>query len=122
VNTQFFKHTVERVYLALVNGTPKPESGTIESRLDEWKDGTVHSTRKPGRGQNAITHYELIEQRGNQSLIRLRLETGRKHQIRAHLAERGWPIVGDPVYGKPDSAPKLMLRAARLVISHPLTG
>ena len=73
---QFFEHSVERVYLALVHGIPTPRSGTIDSRLVERADGSVHSTDRPGRGERAITHYQSIAEGKGRSLLRVKLETG----------------------------------------------
>jgi 23S rRNA pseudouridine1911/1915/1917 synthase len=122
LKTQFFKHTVERIYLAIVHGSPKPPKGSIESRLVEYADGTVHSTKAAGKGQRAITEYEVIRVQGNVAEVRIRLETGRKHQIRAHLSQRGSPILGDPLYGRQDSARRLMLAAVELHLDHPRTN
>jgi len=122
LKTQFFRHSVDRIYLAIVHGTPSPAKGTIESHLVEYADGTVHSTRARGKGQIAITHYEVVGNANKMSAVRIRLETWRKHQIRAHLAQRGWPIVGDRVYGRPDGAAQLMLAAVELALTHPRTG
>jgi 23S rRNA pseudouridine1911/1915/1917 synthase len=133
LKTQFFKHTVERVYEAVVHGTPNPLSGRIESRLVERADGSIRSTDEHAKGQRAITDYELLKPAGKGlSVIRLTLLTGRKHQIRVHLSERGWPIVGDTVYGdttddtrgnpKGDDKTGLMLRAVALAFDHPRTG
>lgn len=126
LKTQFFKHSVDRVYEATVHGVPSPPKGMIDTRLVERADGSVRSTDEHAKGQRAVTEYELIEKsRGplrGQSRVRVKLRTGRKHQIRVHLSERGWPIVGDAVYGKPRETGALMLRAVRLVIAHPRTG
>ncbi len=117
---QFFRHTVERVYIAQVHGIPKPRRARIETRLTELPDGSIRSTTAPGRGEQAVTHYEVV-QRGPISTVRVTLETGRKHQIRVHLSERGWPIVGDPVYGKQSDPGPLQLVAVHLGLIHPRT-
>ena len=122
LKTQFFNHTVRREYTALVHGIPKPPSGQIETHLVERADGTVHSTRQTGKGQIAVTKYEVVKSAGKQSLLRVVLETGRKHQIRVHFSERGCPIVGDKVYGREDDARRLMLVAIRLTIRHPVNA
>ena len=119
LKAQFFKHTVHREYTAIVHGIPQTPAGRIETRLVERADGTVHSTRQTGKGQVAITRYEVLKSQAKQSLLRVVLETGRKHQIRVHLSERGWPIVGDKVYGREDTARRLMLAATMLTIRHP---
>lgn len=132
LKTQFFKHTVDRFYLAIVTGKPKPASGKIKSQLVEWKDGSVHAVEDEDKGETAITHYEACSSEGFYSLVRLKLETGRKHQIRVHLSDLGFPIVGDCLYGKNRPAKKkksqkaptgeLMLVAIRLCFDHPRTG
>lgn len=121
---QFFRHTVERTYMAIVRGMPKSPEGTIENRLAEWKDGTVHPTRHRAKGEVAISHYQVHSVSGDCSLVRVRLETGRKHQIRVHLAGMGCPIVGDHFYGEPqaDASLTLMLCAIRLCFDHPRSG
>ena len=124
LKTQFFKHTVDRVYEAIVHGKPNPPAGTIESYLIERADGSVHSTDRHAKGQRAITHYQVLETKAKRSRVRVRLQTGRKHQIRVHLSERGCPIVGDTVYGEKNEAdaPRLMLAAVELAFDHPRTG
>jgi len=125
LKTQFFKHTVGRIYEAIVHGKPNPKKGRIESRLIERADGTVYSTTKHAAGQRGITDYEVIEQKGDRALVRVQLLTGRKHQIRVQLSERGWPIVGDAVYGTERGKQQdqtLMLRAVQLTIIHPRSG
>lgn len=125
LKSQLFHRTIERGYLAVTQGVPTPREGRIESRLEERADGTVYSTRAPGKGERAVTHYEVVEKLdgGKRALVRVRLETGRKHQIRVHLAQRGAPIVGDPQYGNDETpAPRLMLAAVKLGFTHPRTG
>jgi 23S rRNA pseudouridine1911/1915/1917 synthase len=123
LKTQFFHHAVERVYLAITDGVPNPRQGRIESRLEERADGTVYSTSKPDQGERAITRYDVVEVVRKRALVRVTLETGRKHQIRVHLAQRRSPIAGDRIYGKQDApAPRLMLAAVKLGFTHPRTG
>lgn len=123
LKSQFFHHSVTREYLAVVRGTPNPPSDRIENRLSERIDGTVHATRQAGRGQVAISEYQVLKTERRLSLVRVTLHTGRKHQIRVHLAGRGTPVVGDAVYGPPGQPPsRLMLAAVRLVTTHPATG
>lgn len=122
LKSQFFHHAVRREYRAVVHGVPRPPAGRIETRLVERADGTVHSTRQAGKGQRAITEYGVLKTERKLSLVRVVLHTGRKHQIRAHLAERGTPVVGDKLYGPKDDAGRLMLAAVQLTIVHPRDG
>jgi 23S rRNA pseudouridine1911/1915/1917 synthase len=125
LKSQLLHRTIEREYLAVTQGVPTPREGRIESRLEERADGTVYSTRSPGRGERAVTHYKTVEamDRGKRALVRVRLETGRKHQIRVHLAQRGAAIAGELLYGNDDApAPRLMLAAVKLGLTHPRTG
>jgi RluA family pseudouridine synthase len=119
---QFFRHTVTRIYAAIVSPEPKEAKGRIESKLVEWADGSVRSTTAPRRGQLAITDYEVVARDREIALLRVTLSTGRKHQIRAQFSEAGWPIIGDKMYrGKPSEA-GLMLAAVELSFDHPRTG
>jgi RluA family pseudouridine synthase len=121
---QFFEHSVERVYMAMVEGKPPEMKGRIRSRLVELADGRVRSTKFAGKGQAALTEYLVLRQFGQRALLRVTLHTGRKHQIRAHLSERGMPILNDPMYGSAMKKPsgRLMLAATKLALSHPRTG
>jgi 23S rRNA pseudouridine1911/1915/1917 synthase len=115
---------VEKTYQAIVNGRPQRERGTIASYLTETKALQVFSNDHltPG-GRKAITHYRLLQTRGDLSLLEVRLETGRKHQIRVHLADLGCPVAGDRRYGaKSNSSGRLALHASKLAFAHPLTG
>ncbi|MEA2711260.1 MAG: rRNA synthase [Phycisphaerales bacterium] len=123
LKSQFFKHTVDRVYAAVVHGKPNPPAGMIESYLLERADGSIYSTDRHAKGQRAITHYEVLETKNKRSRVCVRLQTGRKHQIRVHLSERGCPIVGDTVYGRDDDdSPRLLLAAVELAFDHPRSG
>jgi 23S rRNA pseudouridine1911/1915/1917 synthase len=124
LKTQFFNHAVDRHYAAIVHGVPRDPAGRIETHLVERTDGTVHTTRQIGRGMLAVTEFTVGETSKNRAVLRLKLHTGRKHQIRVHLAERGHAIVGDRIYGPPAKtpAPRLMLAATHLGLTHPRTG
>ena len=127
---QFRRHTVVRRYLAVVPGFFKPQ--TIRSYLvPDRGDGRRGSTALPNVGKEAITHVSIEERLTGYTLLSCRLETGRTHQIRIHLAESGHPVCGDKVYvKKPDGtvfedhsgAPRLALHATELGFEHPATG
>jgi 23S rRNA pseudouridine1911/1915/1917 synthase len=114
---------LEREYLALVRGRPRSRTGRIEAPIGrDRRDPTKHSL-DTDRPRDAVTHFELVELIDQNALLRVRLETGRTHQIRVHLAAISLPVIGDPVYGVAD--PKLgrqFLHAARLAFAHPFTG
>lgn len=113
---------LERKYAAIVKGRPDPESGTITSYLAENAAHEVYSTDKPSEGKLAVTRYRTVRTRGGYSLLEVQLETGRKNQIRVHLADKGMPIVGDRRYGS-DISPihRLALHAETLRFIHPIT-
>ena len=115
---------VEKTYLAIVEGRPAAESGTIASYLTETKSLQVIGNRRPTvGGKKAITHYRLLQSRGGFSLLEVRLETGRKHQIRVHLADLGCRVAGDTRYGATSNpCGRLALHASRLALPHPQTG
>jgi len=119
---QFFEHTVERVYHAVIDGALKPPAGRIESKLVERTDGTVFSTTRKSGGEHAMTDYKTVRRTGTLSLVRVTLQTGRKHQIRVHLSERGRPIVNDPLYSDSPRTGRLMLAATELAFDHPKTA
>ncbi len=123
LKSQLFHRTMKRVYSAVVVGVLQPPKGRIESRLVELPTGKVRSTKQHGKGEVAITDYEVLKSHNGRSLLRVSLHTGRKHQIRAHLSEKGHPIIGDPVYG-PNTlkSPRLLLAATELSFDHPRTG
>lgn len=126
----FRAHTIERRYLTVVEGSLTPARGTINLPLvADRGDGRRGVARMPGRGVPATTHYETLERFGTvASLVACRLETGRTHQIRIHLAESGCPVVSDPVY-RPSGLPpfrspfaRQALHAQALGFIHPMSG
>jgi len=127
----FQRHEADRSYLAVAEG--RVPALRIESRLvADRGDGIRGSTRHADQGQHAVTHVQPLRQLPGApaTLCRVRLETGRTHQIRIHLSERGHPLVGETVYVRdlfragrtPLAAPRLMLHAERLGFPHPVTG
>lgn len=113
----------DRRYVALVTGEMTKETGSVRSWLTEDKRFVVHSSPVDNGGQYAVTHYRLLEKGGGYSLVELELETGRKNQIRVHLADLGYPVVGDRKYGSgDDSLRRLALHAYMLCFRHPVTG
>jgi 23S rRNA pseudouridine1911/1915/1917 synthase len=119
---QFADHSARREYVALLDGVPAKSAGTIESLLMERADGRVRSTFNPSKGERAVTHYEVLKSAAGQSLVRVRLETGRKHQIRAHFAEMNCPIVNDRIYCPREPHGPLKLMAVTLGLTHPTNG
>ena len=120
---QFRDHSAGRRYVAAVEGQIAREDFSIRSNLAENAAYQVYSTRKQGAGKLAITHVNIIRRKPKTTLVRVRLETGRKHQIRVHLAEQGHPIIGDRVYGsRSNPIRRLALHGAYLSFRHPRTG
>lgn len=96
---QFREHTIKRIYLALVFGSPKTETGRIEGAIGRHPTDRLRMSGKAKHGKHAVTHWKVLARYPGMTLLRLRLETGRTHQIRVHLSEAGHPLVGDEVYG-----------------------
>ena len=120
---QFAAHTVERLYIAIIERAIEPPAGTIRSHLLERKDLKMQSVDAHPDAKLAITHYRTITVSADYSMLEVRLETGRKNQIRAHLSEAGHPVVGDPLYGSTvNPIGRLGLHAKLLGFSHPTTG
>ena len=112
----------ERIYTALVEGNVKKESGTIKSWLKETRTFKVYSNPTDNGGQLAITHYRKIKSNRQYSLLEVKLETGRKNQIRVHMEEIGHPVVGDKKYGSTiNPIKRLGLHATALTVIHPVT-
>ena len=113
---QFADHTIEREYAAVVGGLPVPASGTIDTLIGRSAANRKKMAVLPeraSRGKRAITHYKLIRAMEGCALVDCRLETGRTHQIRVHLASIGHPLLGDPIYGRA-GGPHLRALLARL--------
>jgi 23S rRNA pseudouridine1911/1915/1917 synthase len=128
LQAQFEARTVERIYLAAVEGRVRADRGTLESWIGQDRHlrvRTVGQARRDGDGRArlAIASYRVLERRRDITLLELRLGTGRRQQIRVQLADLGHPIVGDPVHGRPPgSSRRLCLHATRLGFVHPVTG
>jgi 23S rRNA pseudouridine1911/1915/1917 synthase len=118
------RRLVEREYLALVSGVPPARSGTIDAPVG--RDARVRTRMSVGgaHAREARTHFTLERALGRVSLLRLRLETGRTHQIRVHLRAIGHPVCGDPEYGTAGQLglQRQFLHAARIAFEHPFTG
>ncbi len=138
ISKQFQKKTTHRLYYAFAYGNFKEKSGTVRSFLNRHpanRQRVVSSLTEPGR--HAVTHYNVLAEHGGISLVELKLETGRTHQIRVHLSDLGHPIVGDLVYGAAkrsknlrsmklrsfiDQMQRFALHAAELGFVHPVSG
>ena len=117
------ERSFERGYLALVRGRPRSRTGRIEAPIGRDRSDPTRISLDTDTPRNAITHFEVDELWPEYALLRVRLETGRTHQIRVHLAAVDLPVAGDPVYGVP--APPLerqFLHATTLAFPHPFTG
>ena len=111
---------VERVYRAVVVGDGLPETGTIDSPVGRDPDNPT--LMAAGVGKPAITHFEVVADAAGHTMLRVRLETGRTHQIRVHLSAIGYPVYADPLYGAPVPDRRLWLHAEQLSFRHPETG
>ncbi|MEO6386883.1 MAG: RluA family pseudouridine synthase [Croceibacterium sp.] len=132
---QFADHSLERAYLAICNGHPLPAAGTIDERIGR-SDGNRKKMavlpKDSSRGKHAVTRYKLQKKMDGCALLECRLETGRTHQVRVHLASIGHALVGDPLYGRPNSQVRPVLQrlgfyrqalhAATLGFVHPVTS
>jgi tRNA pseudouridine32 synthase/23S rRNA pseudouridine746 synthase/23S rRNA pseudouridine1911/1915/1917 synthase len=113
----------KKTYLAVVRGTCEKQSETITTYLAENKAHVVYSTADPAQGKLSHTAYRVLKQTKGLALLEVDLLTGRKNQIRVHLAGIGHPIVGDRKYGRPkDSHARLALHAKTISFKHPFSG
>ena len=113
----------DKRYLTIVYGTLDPRDGTISSYLAENSAYKVYSTPDPAAGKLSRTEYTVLKEAKGFSLLEIRLLTGRKHQIRVHLSEKGNPVVGDNKYGKGNDAyATLALHARSISFTHPVSG
>lgn len=132
---QFADHSIERAYYAVVSGHPKPPSGTVasligRSAVNRKKMAVLPPEAK--RGKHAVTHYKVLKNLKNCALVECRLETGRTHQVRVHLASIGNALLGDPLYGRSNAELRPILKrlgferqalhAAVLGLVHPISG
>jgi 23S rRNA pseudouridine1911/1915/1917 synthase len=129
---QFARHSIDRRYLAIVSGLPVPPAGTIDAPLARSSANRKKmAVVKEARGKRAVTRYRIVEPLADAALVECRLETGRTHQVRVHMASIGHPLLGDPVYGRPKPAHRELLKrlnfhrqalhAAALGFVHPVS-
>ncbi len=113
-----------REYLALVVGTPRSRSGTIDAPIGRDRRDRLRHSLDTDTPRAAVTHFEIEELLDGYTLLRVRLETGRTHQIRVHLEAIDLPVAGDSIYGKADllGLERQFLHAAHLAFTHPFTG
>jgi 23S rRNA pseudouridine1911/1915/1917 synthase len=111
---------VKRIYRAVVAGQGLPATGTIDSPIG--RDPENPTLMAAGIGKPAITHFEVLSESSGHTMLRVRLETGRTHQIRVHLSAIGYPVYSDPLYGEAVEDSRLWLHAERLAFEHPVTG
>lgn len=130
---QFKDHSIARLYRAIAFGHPRPLSGTVDTWIGRSdRDRKKMAVQHEGRGKHAVTHYRTVETLNGAALVECRLETGRTHQVRVHMAHLGHPLLGDPVYGNRSKAlgtilarlafRRQALHAASLGFIHPITG
>lgn len=122
---QLKEHSITRVYAAIVHGNIREDSGTVDAPLGRSRTDRKKQAIDRVNGRHAVTHYRVLERFGDYTLIECRLETGRTHQIRVHMASIGHPLLGDEVYGPKKCPFKLegqCLHAKTLGFIHPSTG
>jgi 23S rRNA pseudouridine1911/1915/1917 synthase len=128
---QFAAHSIDRRYLAIVTGVPRVSEGTVDAPLARSATNRKKVAIVGGnRGKRAVTHWKRLKLLHDAALVECRLETGRTHQVRVHMASIGHPLVGDPVYGRSKTHGKLLkelqfqrqaLHATELGFTHPVT-
>jgi len=129
---QFADHSIERVYLAIVSGVPRLLSGSIDAPLARSTSNRIKmAIVEDGKGKRAVTHWKGLTVLRGAALVECRLETGRTHQVRVHMASIGHPLVGDPVYGRAPTEHRQLLKdlgfrrqalhATRIGFIHPVT-
>jgi len=118
------RRELERHYLALVVGRPRSRRGRIEAPIGRDRRNPFRHSLDTNTPRDAVTHFELVELLPQHAVLDVRLETGRTHQIRVHLAAIDLPVAGDPIYGRPRELglERQFLHAARLAFTHPFTG
>ena len=114
---------MQREYLAIVRGSLTPEQGIISAPLGRKPGSVIERTIDFEHGESAVTHYRLVKKQNGHSLVSIKLETGRTHQIRIHMKYLGFPLIGDYLYN-PDNEwmDRQALHSARLSFRHPITG
>lgn len=126
LSEQLKVHSIRRIYVAIVHGNIKEDSGTVNAPIGRHPTDRKKMSTHCKNGRDAVTHYKVLERFGDYTYIQCELETGRTHQIRVHMASIGHPLVGDEVYG-PKKCPfkglqGQTLHARTLGINHPTTG
>ncbi len=129
---QFARHSIDRRYLAIVSGIPNPPAGTVDAPLGRSANRYKIAVQPEGKGKRAVTHYRLISPLKEAAMVECRLETGRTHQVRVHMASIGAPLIGDPAYGRTRKSHRALLdtldfrrqalHAAHLGFIHPITS
>ena len=137
LSEQFKARTTERLYMAIIKGAPHPKQGEINAPIGRDAQIRQKMAVVPVRGRHAVTQYTVLEDLSPFSLISCRLKTGRTHQIRVHMAHKGHPLLGDPLYSRPFTPPatwpeetqqmlrtfqRQALHAAILGFTHPVQG
>jgi len=123
LQTDWNNAIIERSYIAVVEGCVETPEGTVTSWLRENKAMVMYSSQTPDDGQKAITHYKVLKSNKLFSMLDVKLETGRKNQIRVHMKDLGFPVTGDKKYGgKLNPIGQMGLHARVLAFKHPVTG